>query len=98
MQYYDMTAIPISKRWTITLPPEIRKGLGLEDANHPMMLMELRDGGVFMHPAVAMPVRDIPPGQMQAWIAEDEADAERFWKNAEKKKTLKTRKRVASRK
>lgn len=98
MQYCSMTAIPISKRWTITLPPEIRKGLGLEDANHPMMLMELRDGGVFMHPAAAMPVRDIPLRQMQAWIAEDEADADRFWRSASKKKTLKSRKRVTSRK
>lgn len=81
-----MTAIPVSKRWTITLPPEIRKGLGLENSLHPMMLMELRDGGVFMHPATAVPVRDIPLKQMQAWITEDEQDAERFWKSASKKK------------
>ena len=87
-----MTAIAVSKRWTITLPPEIRKGLGLEGADHPMMIMELRDGGVFMHPAVAMPVRDIPLKQMQKWIATDEADAERFWesaKSASKKKSSK---------
>jgi len=54
-----------------------------------MMLMELRDGGVFMHPATAMPVRDIPLKQMQQWIAADEADAERFWKSAPKKKSSK---------
>jgi bifunctional DNA-binding transcriptional regulator/antitoxin component of YhaV-PrlF toxin-antitoxin module len=88
-----MTAIPVSKRWTITLPPEIRKGLGLESAQHPMMLMELREGGVFMHPATAMPVRDIPLKQMQEWISADEEDAERFWKNAPGKKPSKSHKR-----
>jgi bifunctional DNA-binding transcriptional regulator/antitoxin component of YhaV-PrlF toxin-antitoxin module len=91
-----MTAIAVSKRWTITLPPEIRKGLGLEGADHPMMLMELRDGGVFLHPATAMPVRDIPHKQMQQWIAADEADAERFWKSASKKKPSKTLRSKAS--
>ena len=30
MQYCCMTAIPVSKRGTITLPPEIRRALGLE--------------------------------------------------------------------
>ena len=93
-----MTAIPVSKRCTITLPPEIRKGLGLESAHHPMMLMELREGGVFMHPATAMPVRDIPLKQMQEWISSDEEDAERFWKNSTKKKVSRvSKKRTASR-
>ncbi len=91
-----MTAIPVSKRWTITLPPEIRKGLGLEGAQHPMMLMELREGGVFMHPATAMPVRDIPLKQMQEWIAADEEDAERFWKSSAKKKVPRTTKKRTS--
>jgi bifunctional DNA-binding transcriptional regulator/antitoxin component of YhaV-PrlF toxin-antitoxin module len=91
-----MTAIAVSKRWTITLPPEIRKGLGLEGADHPMMLLELRDGGVFMHPATAMPVRDIPLKQMQSWIAADEADADRFWKSASKKGLPKASKKRTS--
>jgi bifunctional DNA-binding transcriptional regulator/antitoxin component of YhaV-PrlF toxin-antitoxin module len=91
-----MTAIAVSKRWTITLPPEIRKGLGLEGADHPMMLLELRDGGVFMHPATAMPVRDIPLKQMQSWIAADEADTDRFWKSASKKRLPKVSKKSTS--
>lgn len=52
-----MTAIPVSKQGTITLPPEIRRGLGLDSAAHPMMLVELRDGGVFLQPAEAQAVR-----------------------------------------
>jgi len=30
----------------------------------------------------ALPVRDIPLETMQAWIAEDERDAEGFWQRA----------------
>lgn len=79
-----MTAIPVSKRGTITLPPEIRRALGLDAAEHPMMLVEMRHGGVFLQPAEAMPVRDIPLETMQQWIAEDERDSESFWKWAGK--------------
>ena len=79
-----MTAIPISKRGTITLPPEVRRALGLDAAENPMMLLELRNGGVFLQPAEAMPVRDIPLETLQEWIAEDERDAAKFWNNAGK--------------
>ena len=84
MQYCGMTAISVSKRGTITLPPEIRRGLGLETAAHPMMLVELRDGGVFLQPAEALPVRDIPEVRLREWIAEDERGAKGFWKRAGK--------------
>ena len=84
LQYYSMTAIPVSKRGTITLPPEIRRALGLDGANHPMMLLEMQNGGIFLQPAEAMPVRDIPLETMQKWIAEDERDSESFWKKAHK--------------
>lgn len=53
-------------------------------AEHPMMLAEIRDGGLFLQPAEALPVRDIPLETMKAWIAEDERDAEGFWKRAGK--------------
>ena len=91
MQYCCMTAVSVSKRGTITLPPEIRRQLGLESTDHPMMLVELRDGGVFLHPASAVPVRDIPLDQMLQWIAEDEADAGEFWKKAGAKTSVKRR-------
>lgn len=84
LQYCSMTAIPISKRGTITLPPEIRRALGLDAAVNPMMLLELRNGGVFLQPAEAMPVRDIPLETLQEWIAEDKRDAEGFWEKAGK--------------
>jgi len=78
------TALQVSKRGTVTLPPEIREALGLNLAEHPMMLAELRNGGVFLQPAEALPVRDIPLETMQAWIAEDERDAEGFWQRTGK--------------
>ena len=84
MQLCSMTAIPVSKRGAITLPPEVRRALGLDVAENPMMLVELRNGGVFLQPAEAMPVRDIPLETLQQWIAEDERGAEGFWKNAGK--------------
>ena len=84
MQHCSMTAIPVSKRGTITLPPEIRRSLGLDTAEHPMMLVELRDGGVFLQAAEALHVRDIPEETLQSWIKEDEKDAEKFWRKVGK--------------
>jgi bifunctional DNA-binding transcriptional regulator/antitoxin component of YhaV-PrlF toxin-antitoxin module len=81
-----MTAIPVSKRGTVTLPPEVRRKLGLESVPNPMLLVEVRENGVFLHPASAMPVRDIPLRQLQKWIKEDEKDAEKI-----RKKVLKQR-------
>jgi bifunctional DNA-binding transcriptional regulator/antitoxin component of YhaV-PrlF toxin-antitoxin module len=84
MQHCRMTTLPISKRGTITLPPEMRRKLGLDVAEHPMMLVELRDGGIFLQPAEALAVRDIPAETLREWIAEDEKDAEKFWRKAGK--------------
>ena len=84
LQHYSMTAISISKRGTITLPPEIRRALGLDLAKNPMMLVEMRGGGVFLQAAEAMPVRDIPIETINEWIAEDERGAEAFWEKAGK--------------
>lgn len=84
LQLCSMTAVSVSKRGTITLPPDIRRKLGLDTAEHPMMLVELRDGGVFLQPAAALPVRDIPVEALRGWIEEDERDAEKFWRKAGK--------------
>lgn len=77
-----MTANPASKRGTITLPPGMRRKLGIDVAEHPMMLVELRDGGVFLQPAEALPVREISVETLQDWIAEDEKGADEFWTKA----------------
>ena len=82
MQYYRMTALLLSKRGNITLPAEMRCQLGLGASAHPMLLARMQDGGIFLQPATAMPVRDIPLDQMQQWIKDDEEGAEVFWNNA----------------
>lgn len=82
LQHCGMVSIPVSKRGTITLPPDMRRKLGLDAADHPMMLVELRDGGIFLQPAEALPVRDIPEETLRGWIEEDERDAVDLWRKA----------------
>lgn len=75
MQHRSMsTTLTLSKRGSLTLPPDLRRKLGLDKLRHPMLLVEERDGGLFLQPAVALPVRDLPKEQMKAWIARDEAE------------------------
>ena len=73
-----MTALPISKRGTITLPPEIRNKLGLEQVENPMVLVEEREGGIFLQPAIPVPIRNFSKKRMQEWIKEDETAMKRF--------------------
>jgi bifunctional DNA-binding transcriptional regulator/antitoxin component of YhaV-PrlF toxin-antitoxin module len=78
MQHYCMTTLALSKRGSLTLPPALRRKMGLDKLRNPLLLVEERDGGLFLQPAVALPVRDLPKGQIQAWIARDEADMKAF--------------------
>lgn len=52
--------------------------MGLDKLRNPMLLVEEREGGLFLQPAVALPMRDISKAQIQAWIARDEADMKAF--------------------
>ncbi len=69
-----MTTLPLSKRGSLTLPPELRRKLGLDQLKSPMLLVEERDGGLFLQPAVALPLRDLPKARMQQWLARDRAE------------------------
>ena len=51
---------------------------------NPLIVVEERDGGVFLHPAAAMTVRDIPTGTIQSWIREDEEAVMALRKTARK--------------
>jgi len=71
MQHCRMTAtVPLSKRGSLTLPPQMRRKLGLDKLRHPMLLVEERDGGLFLQPAMTLPVRDIPKKKILQWIAQ----------------------------
>lgn len=69
------TAIQISSRGTLTLPIGLRRRLGLDRKQHSILLAEERPDGIFLHPAITVPVRDIPARTIKKWIADDEADA-----------------------
>jgi bifunctional DNA-binding transcriptional regulator/antitoxin component of YhaV-PrlF toxin-antitoxin module len=79
MQYCRMSVvIPVSKRGTVTLPPEMRRKLGLEKLSNPMLLAEEKDGKLILEPALAVPVRDIPKKTIRGWIEEDEKAMQTF--------------------
>ena len=72
------TVIPISKRGTVTLPPALRRSLGLEGLENPMLIASEVDGKLVLEPATAIPVRDIPKKTIRKWISEDEAAMKAF--------------------
>ncbi|MGB0744909.1 MAG: hypothetical protein ACPGSB_10340 [Opitutales bacterium] len=78
-------AVPISKRGTVTIPPEIRKRLGVDRLDNPMLLVEEKDGRLYFEPAAAIPVRDIPKSKLRSWIKEDEAEMATFKKSSQPK-------------
>jgi bifunctional DNA-binding transcriptional regulator/antitoxin component of YhaV-PrlF toxin-antitoxin module len=79
MQPCDMTkALPVSKRGTLTLPPDLRRKLGLDRLSSPMVIVEERDGGLFLQPAAAVPMRDIPKVTIARWIVRDKTEMAKF--------------------
>jgi bifunctional DNA-binding transcriptional regulator/antitoxin component of YhaV-PrlF toxin-antitoxin module len=78
-------AVPISKRGTVTIPPEIRKKLGVDRLDNPMLLVEEKDGRLYFEPAAAIPVRDIPKSKLRSWVKEDEAEMATFKKSTRRK-------------
>ncbi len=86
MQHGCMTTLALSKRGSLTLPPELRRKMGLDKLRNPLLIVEEREGGLFLHPAAAMPVRDIPKAKIKAWIARDEADMKAFQAAAKSRK------------
>jgi bifunctional DNA-binding transcriptional regulator/antitoxin component of YhaV-PrlF toxin-antitoxin module len=87
MQHCSMAVvIPMSKRGTVTLPPELRKKLGLDRLKNPMLLAEERDGKLVLEAATAVAVRDLPPDRIREWIAADEAEMAAFTKAGKRPK------------
>jgi bifunctional DNA-binding transcriptional regulator/antitoxin component of YhaV-PrlF toxin-antitoxin module len=87
MQHCGMTTtLPVSKRGALTLPPNLRRKLGLDRLSSPMVIVEERDGGLFLQPAAAVPMRDIPKETIARWIARDEAEMAQFANTGKRKK------------
>jgi len=86
MQYCSMAiAVPISKRGTFTIPPDIRKRLGVDRLENPMLLVEERGGKLYLEPAAAVPVRDIPEATLRRWIKADETEMAAFTKSKKRR-------------
>jgi bifunctional DNA-binding transcriptional regulator/antitoxin component of YhaV-PrlF toxin-antitoxin module len=81
-----MTTLALSKRGTLTLPPELRRKMGLDKLRNPMLLVEEREGGLFLHPAATVPMRDFSKAQIRSWIARDEAELKTFQAAAKSQK------------
>ena len=58
----------------------------MDKMRNPMLIVEEREGGVFLQPAVALPICDIPKKQIEAWIARDEAEMAAFGASTPKAK------------
>ena len=79
LRHYGMaTTIPLSKRGSLTLPPALRRKMGFDKLSNPMVLVEECEGGLFLQPAVAMPMRGIPKATKDRWIARDKAGMAAF--------------------
>jgi bifunctional DNA-binding transcriptional regulator/antitoxin component of YhaV-PrlF toxin-antitoxin module len=72
--------VPISKRGSLTIPPALRRKLGIDKVPSPLVVLTERDGGLFIQFAAAVPVRDIPRSVIESWVREDQADASAFKK------------------
>ncbi len=79
-----MTTLIMTKRGGVTLPPALRRSMGLDRLRNPLLIAEERDGGVFLQPATALPVRNLSRKQIQAWIKDDEAGMAEFRAGAKK--------------
>jgi bifunctional DNA-binding transcriptional regulator/antitoxin component of YhaV-PrlF toxin-antitoxin module len=79
-----MTTLIMTKRGGVTLPPALRRSMGLDLLRNPLLIAEERDGGVFLHPAAALPVRNLSRKQIQSWIKDDEAGMAEFRAGAKK--------------
>ncbi|MBX7158530.1 MAG: AbrB/MazE/SpoVT family DNA-binding domain-containing protein [Verrucomicrobiae bacterium] len=73
-----MTVIPLSKRGTLTIPPEFRRKLGLDRLPNALFIVEQKEGGLFLKPCSAIPVRNFPQSTLAKWIKEDEAQVKEF--------------------
>lgn len=74
------SVVQVSKRGTVTIPPEFRRSLGLDKVSNPLVILEESEGKLILVPATAVPVRDLSKDEIESWIAEDEAGMDRYRK------------------
>lgn len=69
------TTIQISPRGTITLPIGLRRRLKLDRKDYSVLIVEERPDGIFLHPTITVPVRDISASTIKKWVSDDKVEA-----------------------
>lgn len=66
------TMIRVSRQGRLTLPRALCRKLGLDNVRTPTVIVEEREDGLFLRPALA--IRDIPKKRIREWVARDETE------------------------
>jgi AbrB family looped-hinge helix DNA binding protein len=66
-------AVQLRDRGVVVIPAELRKELGLDEGS--LLLIERRDEGLFLRPAVAVPVEHYTPERQAEFLLNDAVDA-----------------------
>ncbi len=64
-----METIIVGERGQITIPKEIRKQLGMLPKSP--VAIEVRDGGLFIRPALTVPLRTFSDEEVEKMVSED---------------------------
>ena len=80
-----MIVLPVSKGGRLTLPRDLRRKLGLDHLASPRVLVEEREGGFFLKPVAAIPVRDLPKKTIARWIVRDGAEMAQFARSGKRR-------------
>lgn len=68
----------VGKRGTIVMPAGVRERYGLDEGT--MVIVEERDGGILLRPAVAVPVEIYTPQRRAEFILNNAVDEEDYQK------------------
>lgn len=69
-------AVQLRDRGVFVIPSELRRELGLEEGA--LLLVERREGGLFVRPAVAVPVERYTPARKAQFLLNDAFDAKSY--------------------
>ncbi len=68
--------VRVGKRGTIVLPAELRRRFGIEEGA--VVLMEPREDGILIRPAVVLPVETYTPARRAEFLLTNAADVEEY--------------------
>lgn len=66
----------VGKRGTVVIPARLRKRFGIEEGS--LIITEERDGGIFIRPAVALPVEVYSQERIAEFLLSNAVDADDY--------------------